>query len=220
MFRNVSDAAVECRRLAAWAGMIGPTLFVAVFTLEGCFRSGYAPASMFVSELSLGPRGWIQIANFVVLGLLLLLFTRGVAAKLQDGKASKAGPLLLAIIGVSFLVSGPFVMDASTTPANQISWHGTLHQLFGALVFLLSPISCFVFLRRFRVDPTWRSLQWWTFAAGTIIAAAVVLQAVGPARPPLTPNVFNGWVGLVQRVALVTYLLWLFSFARVLHKAA
>jgi hypothetical protein len=30
-------------RFAAWAGLIGPTLFVAIFTLEGWFRPGYAP---------------------------------------------------------------------------------------------------------------------------------------------------------------------------------
>jgi len=46
---------------------------------------------MYVSELSLGPRGWIQIVNFVVFGLLFLFFARGVAAEFRQGKASKAG---------------------------------------------------------------------------------------------------------------------------------
>ena len=46
--------------------MIGPALFVVTFTIEGCLRPGYRAREMFVSELSLGPRGWIQIANFIV----------------------------------------------------------------------------------------------------------------------------------------------------------
>jgi hypothetical protein len=31
-----------------------------------------------------------------------------------------------------------------------MSVHGTVHGIFGALVFSLMPVSCFVFLRRFR----------------------------------------------------------------------
>ncbi|MGH8679323.1 MAG: hypothetical protein ACREUQ_13365, partial [Burkholderiales bacterium] len=78
-------------------------------------------------------------------------------------------------------------------------------------------ISCFVFLRRFRKDPTWRSLQWWTLAAGAITAASVVVMSVGPARAPLAPNAFNEWNGAIQRTALITYLSWQFTFAMALH---
>jgi hypothetical protein len=212
------ETAMDRRQRAAWAGMIGPPLFVAIFTLEGWLRPGYHPLGMFVSELSLGPRGWIQIVNFVVFGVLLLVFTRGVAAEFQSGKASRAGPILLTIIGIGFLASGPFVMDPVTTLRGQMSLHGKLHGLFGALVFSLSPVSCFVFLRRFREDPRWRSLQWWTLAAGTIIAAAVVVLSVGPTRPPAAPNAFNEWVGVIQRTAIITHLSWLFTFALRLHR--
>lgn len=194
--------------------MIGPALFVAIFTIEGWLRPGYEPLGMFVSELALGPRGWIQVVNFVVFGLLFLVFARGVAAEFRDGKASRMGPILLTIIGISFLASGIFVMDPVTTVADQMSWHGKLHMnVFGALVFSLSPVSCFVFLRRFREDPKWRPLQWWTLAAGTITAASVVVMSVGPTQPPAAPNAFNEWRGLIQRTFIVTYLSWQFTFA-------
>jgi len=45
------------RRMTAGAGMLGPALFVGVFTLEGWLRPGYAPKAMYISALSLGPRG-------------------------------------------------------------------------------------------------------------------------------------------------------------------
>jgi hypothetical protein len=200
------------RQLAAWAGIIGPTLFVAVFTLEGWLRPGYAPLGMYVSALSLGPRGWIQIVNFVVFGLLLLAFTRGVAAEFQSGKASRAGPILLTIIAISYLVSGPFVMDPTGTPPTQMTLHGTLHGIFGGIVFSLMPASCFVFLRRFREDPKWQFLQWWTLALGAIVAAAVVLLTVATKLPD-SQNVFNEWLGLIQRTAIVPFMIWLFTFA-------
>lgn len=205
------------RQLAAWAGMIGPALFVAIFTIEGWLRPGYEPLKSYVSVLSLGSRGWIQIANFILLGVLLLIFTRCVAAEFQTGKASRGGPILLTIIAILFIVSGPFVMDPTGTPLNQVTVHGTIHGLAGGIIFLLMPISCFVFLRRFRVDPNWRSLQWWTLALGIIIAAAVVLLTIS-SKLPEVQNVFIDWLGFIQRIIIVPFMLWLFLFALGLHR--
>ena len=189
--------------------MIGSTLFVTVFAVEGWLRPGYDAFSNYVSELSFGPRGWIQRVNFVVLGTLFLLFTRGAADEFHDGKASTAGPVLLTIIGFSLFASGLLVTEPMAMFGRQTSWHGIIHGIFGALVFSLAPVTCFVFLRRFREDPAWRALRFWTAAAGGIIVAAVVLMKVGQA--PLSP--MHASVGLVQRVALVTYLGWIFTFA-------
>jgi hypothetical protein len=210
-------APMNQRQLAAWAGMIGPALFVTIFTIEGWLRPGYEPLKTYVSMLSLGSRGWIQIANFIVLGVLLLIFTRCVTTEFQTGKASRGGPILLTIIAILFIVSGLFVMDPTGTPLNQVTVHGTIHGLAGGIVFLLMPISCFVFLRRFMVDPNWRSLQWWTLALGIIIAAAVVLLTIS-SKLPEVQNVFIDWLGFIQRLIIVPFMLWLFLFALGLHR--
>jgi hypothetical protein len=198
--------------------MIGPVLFVATFTIEGWLRAGYDSRGTYISVLSLGPRGWIQMANFIGFGLLFVLFARGVAAAFSDGTASRAGPVLLTIIGISFVASGFFATDPITTPRDQMSGHGVAHSLFGALVFSLSPASCFVFLRRFHEDPKWRPLQWWTLAAGTIMTASVILLKAGPTQPPALPNTFNAWNGAIQRTALIPYLVWIFPFAFMLGR--
>jgi len=105
-------------------------------------------------------------------------------------------------------------MDPASTPADQMTLDSKLHwNVFGALVFSLSPVSCFVFLRRFRADSTWRPLRWPTLAAGAITVASVVLMAIGPTRPPAAPNAFNAWNGVLQRAFIVTYLGWIFIFA-------
>jgi hypothetical protein len=62
---------------------IGSALFVGVFTIDGYFRPGYDQFREYVSALSIGPRGWIQIANFVVVGLLLLESARGISVEWQ-----------------------------------------------------------------------------------------------------------------------------------------
>jgi hypothetical protein len=201
------------KRPLAWAGVIAPTLFVTIFTLEGWLRPGYAPLSMFVSALSLGSRGWIQIANFVVFGLLLLVFTRAVAAEFQSGKAARDGVVLLSIIAICYLLSGPFVMDPAGTPLGETTLHGTLHGILGATVFSLMPVTCFVFLRRFREDPRWQSLAGGTLALGTLIAAAVILLTVATKLPD-PRHLFTAWLGLIQRAAIVPFMIWLFIFAR------
>lgn len=199
-------------RQLAWAGMLGPILFVVIFTLEGWLRPGYEPLKMYVSELSLGPRGWIQIVNFVVFGLLLLLFTRAVAAEFQSGRASRGGNILLTILGICFLFSGPVVMDPAGTPRSQMTLHGTLHGILGGIVFTLMPVSCFVFLRRFRADPKWQFLQGPTLVLGTICVAAVLLLTAAT-KSSATQELFSDWLGLIQRAAIVPFMIWLFIFA-------
>jgi hypothetical protein len=197
--------------------MIGSALFVTVFTVEGFLRQGYDPRSTFISELSIGARGWIQILNFIVLGILFITFTWGVADEFRTGKASRAGSVLLGIIGFSFLVSGPFVTDVAGTPRDQMSLHGLIHGIFGALVFSLSPISCFVFWRRFREDPGWKHLAGWTLAAGIITSLAVILLSAAT-KTTVIPNAFTPWNGVIQRMVIIPYLIWIFSFALMLRR--
>jgi hypothetical protein len=197
------------RRLGGWAGMLGSAIFVLVFTIEGWLRPGYNPLSMHISALSLGQRGWIQITNFICLGLLLALFTWGVASEIKTGRASRWGVILLAVLSALFIISGPFVMDPAGTPQSEATLHGTIHGLAGGFVFLLMPVTMFVFLRRFRIDPAWRFIYRWTFFLGVIEAAAVLIFTILSKAPGLGNNV-SGWIGLIQRAALIPFMIWVF----------
>lgn len=200
------------QRKFAWAGVIAPPLFVGIFTLEGWLRPDYQPLRMYVSELSLGPRGWIQMVNFIIFGLLLFEFTLAVAAEFQSGIASRGGIAILRILAICYLLSGPFVTDPSGIARNEMTIHGTLHGIFGAIVFSLMPVAPFVFLRRFRKDPIWQFFQWETLTLGTIIAAAVILLSAAT-KIPAAQNLFIEWLGFIQRAAIVPFMVWIFSFA-------
>lgn len=200
------------RQLTAWAGIIGSSLFLLVFTIEGFFRPGYDPLSTFVSALSLGPRGWIQITNFLLFGTLLFLFTRRIADKFKTGKASKGGLVLLTIISVCYFFSGPFVMDPTGTTLAQSTVHGTIHGLLGAIVFMLMPISCFVYLRRFWSDPEWKSMKWWTLILGIISSIGTILLTITSKSSHLAAQ-FSPWFGLIQRTSIVPFMVWIFVFA-------
>ena len=200
------------KQAIAQVGMVAPIIFASVFLIEGWYRPDYHPLSMFVSALSLGTRGWIQIANFIIFGILLFVFSSGIADEFPTGKASKWGPRLLKIIAMCYFFSGPFVMDTMGTPREEASFHGILHGIFGGIVFSLMPVSCFVFLRRFQEDPKWASLQVWTFVAGTVITAAVILLTIAT-KFPFGQAFFKDWLGLIQRAAILPFMIWLFVFA-------
>ena len=204
------------RRLGAWAGVIGSLLFVGVFTIEGMLRPGYDAASMYISALSLGPRGWVQIANFMVSGLLIALFARGVAAAF--GKTAPIGMVLLTLIGLSLIASGPFVMDPVGASFAQMSLHSQLHYLFGAVVFSLAPVSCFIFFRRFRQTPAWRPLRWWTLALGLVMVVGIGFLKAAALAPPSDP--LHAWLGVIQRATLIPFFLWVLTFGLALLRRA
>lgn len=143
-------AKINYRKLGIWAGITAPVLFVGIFLLEGWLRPGYDAMSQYVSELSLGPRGWIQIANFLITGLLLLLFAFSVRAEFKEGMASRFGPVLLIISALALLVSGPLVMDPRQHAARSmdlarhsasINWRPWVFYIgAGDLFCLLAPI--------------------------------------------------------------------------------
>lgn len=199
-------------RLEAWAGLAAPILFVGTFVLEGSLRSNYDQLSSYVSALSLGPRGWIQVVNFLVFGALLFFFALGAAAVFSDRKGSKGGLVILIIIAAAYFFSGPFVMDPAGTSRNQATIHGTLHGILGAIAFLLMPIVCFVYLGLFRRDPTLRNLYIWSIVLGIITATADVVFSVGSKSPDLHTSV-GPWFGLMQRSVIVPFMMWVFVFA-------
>ena len=205
MFQN------QFRKLSTWAGILAPAIFVGVFTVEGALRSGYDPLKMYISALSLGNRGWLQISNFIVLGLLLFIFTLGLSKEFQTGKASRGGIITLYIISVLFFISGPFVMDPTETPANQMSVHGLIHGLSGGIVFLLMPIIIFIFLRRFFSDNNWQSFRWWTLILGVIEATGVTIFTY-VSKIPVEQNAYINYFGLFQRIALIPFMVWVFIF--------
>ena len=200
-----------------YAGMAGPLIFLSVFLIDGWLRPDYDPLSTFVSALSLGPRGWIQISNFIVFGILFFIFSRAIAAAFRADQLSQTGPVLLSIIAVCFFLSGPFVMDHMYTPRNAMTVHGTLHGIFGGMVFSLMPVTVFVFFHHFGMNEKWRSLRTITLILGIIIMIDVMLLTIATKFPSMT-HTLRPWLGLIQRSALVPFMVWLFMVAARLYR--
>ena len=73
-------------------GAIAGPLFVIAFVVEGATRANYNALRHPVSSLALGDTGWIQVANFIVAGLLTLAFAFGLRRVLQQLGGSRWKP--------------------------------------------------------------------------------------------------------------------------------
>ena len=65
-------------------GVAAALVFVAVLLVEGALRPGYKSTYHTGSALSLGGRGWVQVANFLQLGVGMFAFATGIYQRLNN----------------------------------------------------------------------------------------------------------------------------------------
>lgn len=138
-------------------GVVSGPLYVAVALFQVLTRDGFDLSRHPLSLLSLGDRGWIQIANFVAAGLLAIAFAVGSRRVLHPGRAGIWGPRLLGLYGLGMVAGGVFVADpgagfppgAPEGAPEQLSWHGAVHAVAPPLAFVSLILACLVVARRF-----------------------------------------------------------------------
>lgn len=144
-------------------------VFVAVLGVEGARRPGYDPTYHTGSVLSLGDRGWIQIANILQMGVGKFAFALGVCRTLH----TPVGAVPLATLGLGMVVSGAFRPDplrgyqpgSKTGTRDEVSWHHQVyHFLGGAVAFFAIFVACLVLAGR--LDGVWRPYTLLTAAVG------------------------------------------------------
>jgi len=204
-------------RALLWCGAIGAPLFVAVFLIEDAVPAirppGYNPLRHPVSSLAIGQFGWIQVANFLATGVLLLGFAAGLRFAQRRYNGGIWAPVLIGLIAIGLIGAGVFTADPLSgyppgTPAVPVgaarTAHGVLHQTFSALVFLGLPAACCVLGYRFARS----GRKWWArYSIGTAVMflTGFVLADMGFAQNPTFVSVG----GLLQRVTLIAGLAWI-----------
>jgi hypothetical protein len=192
------------KSIRAVAG-IGPLLFFSIATIEGFLRSDYDPLAQPISALAMGERGWIQGVNFLLLAVSFLAMAAVLRSALRLGFASLAAPVVFTIMAIGVAVAGLFPMDP---PGAAPTRSGELHMVGGFLVFPLIPVVVFLLAVRFRRDAHWRSFFLYSLVTGLFCLAALgfFLTFVGP---PGFQRPFPGLVGVVQRLVLFPFFIWI-----------
>jgi hypothetical protein len=165
-------------------GLLAGPLFVVLLMGQMTTREGFDPGRHPISVLSLGGHGWIQIANFVVTGVLSIAFAVGVWRLLHPGPAGRWGAVLIGVYGLGLVIAGIFLGDPGLgfppgTPEaiQESSWHGLVHDIGPPMAFIALIAVCFVFARRF---VALGARGWAVYCLGTGIAV-LICSVPGPA---------------------------------------
>jgi Protein of unknown function (DUF998) len=131
-------------RCGMWAG----PAFTATFLAEGAVREGYRPLRHPVSSLALGPRGWIQTANFAVTGVLFLAGAAGLRLAGDRLAGSRTGPVMVAAAGAGLIGSAATAVTMPVTMALAGAGFGQSSRLgrYGGLFQRASIIAGFAWL--------------------------------------------------------------------------
>ncbi len=184
--KNTTNETPAMTKALLNCGMIAGPVYIAVGLLQIFVRPGFDWTRDDLSLLSNGTLGWIQIANFVLSGLLVIAGAVGVRQALRGQRAGTWGALLLGLYGLGLIGAGIFVADPMNgfppgTPAGapvNPSSHGFLHILSGGIGFLGLIAACLVFARRF-ASPGQRGWAAFSILTGVVFFAAFFGIAMG-----------------------------------------
>lgn len=198
--RQCDPATATTRSLLGWGAVAGP-FYVAVSLAQALTRDGFDLARHPWSALENGPWGWVQSANLVLTGAMVLAFALGVRRALGAGWA----PRMLAAYGVALAAAGGFTADPvagfpAGSPGGTVSWHGTLHLAVGGIGFLGMIAACLVLARR--LPPGWALFSRVTGVAFLAAFAGITTGSPAATLPFVAGVVLSfGWLaGLAVRL--------------------
>jgi hypothetical membrane protein len=205
--RTCDPATATTRSLLGWGVVAGP-LYVAVSLAQALTRDGFDLSRHPWSALENGPSGWIQSANLVLTGLMLVAFAVGVGRALGRGRV----PRLLGLFGAGMVGAGIFRADPvvgfpAGTTTNTVSWHGGLHLAVAGIGFLGLVAAALILGRRFAAE----GRSGWALSArvvgiGFLAAFAGITTGATAAVPPFV-------------AAVVLAFTWLSALALHLYKS-
>lgn len=181
--------------LVAIGGLTAPLIFWLIMIGAGLLRPGYNAIRQYGSELEVGPLGWLQRGNFIVVGLLMIVLAYGLDRAIARVATRQLAPALIAIAGVALATEG--VVTGGTI-------HGRAFKLFSYAL-----IASFVLIApRLRADARWRAYAPYSILAALLALLLWIAYLRGNLGIPLQSE-----IGLVQRLYLAVIFGWLEALA-------
>jgi hypothetical protein len=173
-------------------GVLAGPLYMAVYLGQAFTRPGFDITRHTASVLSNGDLGWIQVANFLVCGVLSIAAAIGMRRALRTGRGGTWGPILIGLLGVGTLLAALFTADpvdgfppgTPLGPPTTITTTGLLHFVTALAAFAGWIAASFVFARRFAAlgQPAWAIFSTATgalFLVAFLGSAAAAVPVVG-----------------------------------------
>ncbi len=184
----------------AAAGIGGPIMFAVVALAQSLLRPEHGLVSDPISALAAGPSGWVQDANFLVFGSLMIAYAIGLHLGVRPTRWGVLGLAFLVLSGAGLVWAGLF---PATDAAGALQDDRVLHIVAFPMTFLGAGIGLIVMSRRMAGDPRWHSVATYVLATG-IAVLVLLLAGAGLVRAPGAP--LHPWWGLFQWVLLTVWL--------------
>ncbi|MDL5154483.1 DUF998 domain-containing protein [Actinomycetospora termitidis] len=193
--RGDADLHAAVTRSLLGYGLVAGPLYVVSALVQGLVRDGFDLTRHDVSLLANGPGGWVQIATFVVCGLMTVAAGVGMNRSLRvlDGGRRTWGAWLVVGYGVGLVGAGAFVADpingfppgAPEGGVEAPSIGGLGHIAFAGLGFLCLIVACFVV-------PT--SRPWFGRITGIVFLIGFAGVTTGSSSPVV---VIGFWIAVI-----------------------
>ncbi|MFI6743200.1 DUF998 domain-containing protein [Nonomuraea sp. NPDC050451] len=198
------------------SGVIAGVLVPVLLWADGATRPGYSLWHHGASQLGTGERAWLQTANFVLGGLLLLAFTAGLRRVLRGGRGATWGPILVATAAAGLVVGGLVPTDpALGYPPGQsaptpgvLTTSALIHQVAGFALFAGLSAAAFVLARRLGQH----SRAWAIYSR---LSGALIITFAFAAGIAYRLDTLSVWrpapAGLLEHLSLLTGFVWIIA---------
>jgi hypothetical membrane protein len=200
--RSYSHYAFERRSVIsvlAAAGIAGPIIFAVAALVHSLLRPDHSLMEHPVSALAAGPSGWVQNANFLLFGLLMIAYAVGLHLGVRPSRWGVVGFAFLVLSGIGLMWGGFF---PATDATGAFQDDRLLHIPGFIMTFVGGGIGLILMSRRMAGDMRWKSLASYALASG-IAMLVLILVGGGLVRPPGAP--LHAWFGLFQWVLLAVW---------------
>ncbi len=192
-------------------GPLGSFSFIILSLIQGLVRENYFPLRFPMSSLAIGSEGFIQVANFIIAGVLTIIGAYAWKKTSISLKNYTWTPRLFTLVGIGLIGAGIFSTDPVygypiTAPlaTAQFTIPGKLHELFALIVFICLPLACFKFYKALKTTEN-KGLALFSLASGVGVLVAFFISLAGFKQVSALIEV----AGLFQRLSIIIGACWI-----------
>ena len=190
----------KIKKFLVICGIIAPLLFTIQLIIIGNYHPNYNHITQYLSELGAvnAPYANIKNTGLSIIGILIIFFSFGMYIELNDKKtkATILGSSLVFISGLSFLLIGFFPCDPDCINFTTI---GIIHGYLANTAQFPLIIAPYFFLTNFKMNKKWHSIYYYSIVS---IILGIISFAV------YKSYIFEGCIGLLQRISFGIPILW------------
>jgi hypothetical membrane protein len=181
--------------------IVGIVLAVLLEVIVQLLPPHYSPLSQSESDLAVGPYGFLMAINFIIRGVLTLIFVVAFMRAVPKEGQSRSGLILLGVSGLGKLILAFVATDLTARPH---TIHGTIHALVALASFFCGALGVLLLARALRHVPQMRPSPRFLLglASVTLVWSVIVIGTV------VVSSQIGVW-GLLERIFDGLFYLWL-----------